>query len=336
MRTTWIVLAMMVACGAWAADSQQSKPQNKSSKLVTENGSPKPGPTINFLTAEQISEAIASGIETADEKREASRQAPPQENSGWWFNFWLVIFNGLLVVTSATQAVVYIKQKGIMEKALLATETAANAADLSAKSARSQSTIMSNQFDLMVEQKNVMQASLEATQKAANTAELSSKASVGTALPNIWLYKLGFADMGVSNLAAKLQSPNIEVTVKNYGGSPAFITQQGIGIFWGNVLPEEPDYSRHAFDVNQETVVESKQPFRLDPVRPYELLPENKVMAILNGNISFWAYGFVQYTDFLGDRHIRRFCKQFVTGGVNPLAYRFIDFDANPKYTESA
>ena len=69
MRTTWIVLAMMVACGAWAADSQQSKPQNKSSKLVTENGSPKPGPTINFLTAEQISEAIASGIETADEKR---------------------------------------------------------------------------------------------------------------------------------------------------------------------------------------------------------------------------------------------------------------------------
>jgi hypothetical protein len=141
--------------------------------------------------------------------------------------------------------------------------------------------------------------------------------------------------MGVPNLAGKLQSPNIEVTVKNYGGSAAFIDSQGIGIFWGRVLPEEPDYSEHAFEVNQETVVEPKEHFRLKPVRPHQLVTDEDVTAILNGRYTLWVYGYIQYTDFLGSRHIRKFCKEFVMGGLNPNDYMFIDSDDNPKYTKS-
>lgn len=173
------------------------------------------------------------------------------------------------------------------------------------------------------------------TRRTANAAMQSAQAAMGVALPNLWLYKLEFGEMGSASLEARLQSPKITVTVKNYGGTPAFIQQQGIGIFWGHILPDEPDYSEHAFDVDQETVIDSSAAFDLDPVRPQRLVPPEDIRAIIGQKQHLWVYGYIQYMDFLNFPHIRRFCKQYVMGGINPDAYRFVDWTANPKYTES-
>jgi hypothetical protein len=106
----------------------EPQPQSKSSQLPEDNGAPQPAPSINFPTPQQITEAIASGIERSEKKHEENHPAPPPDNISWWLNFFLVIFTGGLVVVGAAQCY-------LIFRTLKATEVAANAANLSAQAA---------------------------------------------------------------------------------------------------------------------------------------------------------------------------------------------------------
>jgi hypothetical protein len=108
-------------CGAIAQSQQYSQPQIENSKLAKEKSPAQPSPTVNFPTSQEITEAVANGIERADEKRETQHPAPPPVYSGWWFNFFLVGFTGLLAVIGAGQCY-------LIFRTLKATEIAADAA----------------------------------------------------------------------------------------------------------------------------------------------------------------------------------------------------------------
>ncbi len=89
---------MAAPCAVLAKSHQHPKAKIEDSKLGANNGPAHPAPATTYPTSQEITDAIAAGIERANEKRETNNNAPPPDNSSWWFNFFLVIFTGLLVV----------------------------------------------------------------------------------------------------------------------------------------------------------------------------------------------------------------------------------------------
>jgi hypothetical protein len=125
MKAAWISLAMIVACGAWPLSPT---PPIEHTKLTTKHVDAKQTPPVEFPTTQQITDAVANGIERADEKHEASHPPTPPDKSGHFFNSLLVIFTGLLVAVGIGQGFLFFFT-------LKATEKAANAAALSANAA---------------------------------------------------------------------------------------------------------------------------------------------------------------------------------------------------------
>lgn len=124
------VLLVALCIGVSSANSK-SKPQHKTSQLTAQNAPTQPSPSANFLTEEQISKAIADGINAAAGQYDARHPSPPPDSSGWWFNLLLVVFTGGLVAVGAGQCY-------LVFRTLRATETAAKAAQESADAVVSQ------------------------------------------------------------------------------------------------------------------------------------------------------------------------------------------------------
>jgi hypothetical protein len=82
---------------------------------------------------------------------------------------------------------------------------------------RRQTGLIDKQREISSQQKGLMGEALEATKKAANAAELSAKASIGVSIATLLLSRLAFGETGAASLDAILQSPNIDVSLKNYG-----------------------------------------------------------------------------------------------------------------------
>ena len=84
-----------------------------------------------------------------------------------------------------------------------------------------------------------------------------------------------------------------------------------------------------------ETVVEPGGVHDFETVRPRSLLSTDEVEAIRSERLFLWVYGYIAYRDFLGQRHIQRFCKQLVPIRLGTRSYSFIEWDANALYRES-
>jgi hypothetical protein len=167
----------------------------------------------------------------------------------------------------------------------------------------------------------------------------AADAAIGVELPKLTLFHLDFADLGGRGWITNLMCPTIEVKVKNYGRTPAFIMSEGVEIVVG-FPSERPDYSRTAHDLPPETVVESGQPFSLAAVMPSASLSTDQVNAIVEGRPIFWVFGYVAYRDFLNEPHIARFCRQLwfhvSDDDVDAdVVIRWIDGGAPAAYTES-
>ena len=121
MKVVLAILLIALPCSSLSQSQQYSPTQSKNSKLSTNSTPAQPAPTANFPTIKEITESIANGIERADKKHDTSHPPTPPDNSGWWFNLFLVGFTGLLVVVGGTQCY-------LIFWTLKATEIAANAA----------------------------------------------------------------------------------------------------------------------------------------------------------------------------------------------------------------
>jgi hypothetical protein len=218
------------------------------------------------------------------------------------------LFSLLLVGVSAGQLIVYYKQKNIMQESLVAAKTAALATKVAA----------------------------EATRTAADAAVLSAKVSLGAQLPKLMLFHLDFASMGAANWDAILESPIFDVGIKNYGGTIAFLESRGLELFYDIALPPEPDYSPHAYDVEPENVIDSQGIYALTNKDYRPRISPDDVKAIKNERQFLWVYGYVQYKDFLGERHILRFCKQLIPSRMKVGSYVFTEFGVPSAYLESA
>ena len=178
-----------------------------------------------------------------------------------------------------------------------------------------------------------MKDSIAVAKESASAAMLHARAAIGLELPKIILSRVDFSDAGAASLASRLQSPKIEISVTNYGKTPAFLLGQAIEIEVGALLPPEPVYPS-AVDLPPETIVEYKNKYPLGTARPKSPLSPEDIQAILDGNTRLRVYGYVYYRDILSEAHMARFCKVFLP--PSPPGYRsfFVD-DHTLAYTES-
>ncbi|HXL68806.1 MAG TPA: hypothetical protein VN930_08610 [Xanthobacteraceae bacterium] len=118
---SWFFALLFLTGVAFAQSQPEPQPQSKTSPLSEQQRTPQPTPPINLLTSEQITKAIADGIDTAAKKYEGRHPATPPDNSSWWTNFLLVFFTGGLVVVGGVKCF-------LIFWTLEATNIAANAA----------------------------------------------------------------------------------------------------------------------------------------------------------------------------------------------------------------
>jgi hypothetical protein len=62
---------------------------------------------------------------------------------------------------------------------------------------------------------------------------LSAQTAVGVEIPRLILFHLDLANTGAANWSVTPQSPPFDVSVKNYGRTPAFVISQSVEILWG-------------------------------------------------------------------------------------------------------
>ncbi|MGC9953456.1 MAG: hypothetical protein ABSD21_04155 [Rhizomicrobium sp.] len=109
-RGALIILAVFLAAAAPIPKPSVLRPQHpptqsESGALAKQDGHSQVGQAVQPPPPKEITDAVSRAIDAAAHKAEASQNPRPPDNSGWWFNFLLVIFTGGLVVVGAFQAI---------------------------------------------------------------------------------------------------------------------------------------------------------------------------------------------------------------------------------------
>jgi hypothetical protein len=127
-RAAIIALALLLAMigNLWAQSQPKPQPQSERSPLSEQQRPAQPAPAGDALTSQQIQQSITDGINAAAKQYEARHPTTPPDYSGWWFNFLLVVFTGVLAVVGGAQSF-------LIFWTLKATQTAAEAANESIK-----------------------------------------------------------------------------------------------------------------------------------------------------------------------------------------------------------
>lgn len=127
--TLIVLIAVSLCVSAWSEpNSKQPIPQGKSGKLTKQKRTEQITPPPDVITTQQLIDAISHAIEAAADKAKTTQNPSPPDDSSR-FSFWLVIFTGGLVLVGGIQCY-------IIFRTLEETKKAANAADESAKVAK--------------------------------------------------------------------------------------------------------------------------------------------------------------------------------------------------------
>lgn len=177
----------------------------------------------------------------------------------------------------------------------------------------------------------------KSTRIAADAAKLAAQAAISVELPHVYIDNLEFQESGVGNLAAQLQFPRVAISVKNYGRTPAFISQQAAEMLVAPTLPDMPDYSNSAHDMPTGTVIEGRTSYELRVARLPDILPIETIEDIIAERTYVWIYGYLFYRDFLRNPHCMRFCAQLIVlnGDGHTGSVHIMESGEDTKYTES-
>ena len=170
-------------------------------------------------------------------------------------------------------------------------------------------------------QTHFLKKTVEATQKSADAAKISADIASRVSVPTLVVEKFGFGYTGSASMAAILQFPNVEVVIKNYGQTPAFLRSWTI-IFTCEDLPEIPVYADHpgCGIVLEKEVVKPGESYTLPKLDSFrrQKFSDDDIKAILNREKLFVAYGYICYGDLFGNplkRH--KFCEFVLNIGDN-------------------
>lgn len=141
---------------------------------------------------------------------------------------------------------------------------------------------------------------IEASEAAARAAERSAEASVGVEIPRLAVESIEFINFGAANLPAKLQFPQVAVTIRNYGRTPAFLQRESVCFEIGMTMPSKIEYD-YAIDLPAGRAMNKDECYRLTRTGQRPSLTEESVAGIMEGASALWVYGYIAYRDFLNE-----------------------------------
>jgi hypothetical protein len=131
-RTVVVLIVMPIIMAfcliAWSEPNpKQAIAQGKSGKLTKQKRTDQITPPPNFITNQQLIDAISQAIEATAYKAKATQNPPSPDTSPWYFSLFLVIFTGGLVAVGIAQC--YIIFKTLRETQIVA-KAATNSAEV--------------------------------------------------------------------------------------------------------------------------------------------------------------------------------------------------------------
>ena len=114
--------------------------------------------------------------------------------------------------------------------------------------------------------------------------------------------------MGFANEAAKMQYPKIEISVKNYGRTPAFEIEHAVEIAYGSSFNRQP-YKSITIEPLSKTI-ESMAIYNLT-IRPDILVSKENWEDTIKGKINLWVYGYISFNNLLEKPYTFRFCRRY-------------------------
>jgi len=198
--------------------------------------------------------------------------------------------------------------------------------------------VMRGQLKAMQDQIGQMEASgvqtaalIASAQRSADAAKISADIAARVSVPTLVVEKFEVGETGVANLEAFLQYPQISMTIKNCGQTPAFLKWWTI-IFTAEDLPEIPVYNKGpAYGMPlDKVIVDANKSYTLPPLSfPHRTeLPLKDARAIIDRQAMLNVYGFICYGDLFGNPWRRlKFCETALNliDGEKPLI-QWVDF----------
>jgi len=170
-------------------------------------------------------------------------------------------------------------------------------------------------FKMAEKQSTDMAKSLAIAQKSADAAERQSKAAIAVELPILRIIDLKLAEFDRAGTAIEGNDPvpggnlhglyKILFCYKNVGRTIATVEKVVVDYKVTQFLPEQPQYQDAKlvwlpFDIEPQASSWFPWPDTLD-------LSQEERLSINTRTAVLWIYGFVRYTDFMGDAHESRF-----------------------------
>jgi hypothetical protein len=153
----------------------------------------------------------------------------------------------------------------------------------------------------------ILEGSLRAAQQMAAAAKQTADATRGHEFPSVFLTTMELkSDRKDALLERALKVGRYAVRFTNIGRTPAYVSRISLNFEVRGKLPFDPVYHRttdldhiHFIQPSIETD-ETELQFTIEP--------DDVIQDILEKKIRLWAYGYVAFTDFLGDEYRSGFC----------------------------
>jgi hypothetical protein len=154
------------------------------------------------------------------------------------------------------------------------------------------------------DQSKDMQASIAVAKESADAAKKSADVAAGYSRPMLFVSEIYFQEGQVRVDRLSLRA-KIVVEIKNFGETPAFLRQSCVDIAV-SVQEGYLDVLTHKTG----EAVDKRGSHILKPARVGDLLQDDAALnEVINWRKSLNCYGFVEYSDYLGELYICRFCK---------------------------
>jgi hypothetical protein len=332
-----------------AADTSDSNSQNVQGDTETHQTPPGQPPSVKYLDGAAAADKQPRPTPPNADKPNVIVVREPNSTSIWEKVY--VVFTGLLVFVGAIGIGYAIKTLQAVEGQVSEMKAQRETMQGQLAAMQGQLTQMQSsgtQTDALIEQAkqqtkelhdaaDIALAHAEAAVDSAKAARVSADIAATVAIPTLVVEKFEVGETGAANLEAFLQCPQISMTVKNCGHTPAFLKWWTI-IFTAEDLPEIPQYNKspaHGM-LLEKIIVEPSKSYTLPKLFfPHRVELELKdVRAIIERQAMLNVYGFICYGDLFGNPLRRlKFCETALNlfDGPQPMI-QWVDF-GDPAYT---
>ena len=156
---------------------------------------------------------------------------------------------------------------------------------------------MKAQVGHMKDQTEILGKSVAVAQKSADAAGLSAKAAMGVSVPLLALYRFSFDTKGREHPVTFYHDPHVQLELKNYGQSPAFLKKFNLNFSWGT-----GESSNRGYDFEAEQVIDAGGIFAFRE-RELGILtrpPAEVIGYLVAGTEKLVFSGWVTYKDVFG------------------------------------